>query len=217
MPLRHVDGSGDLGTVGGVLTRRLGPPRGGKGRYGLSAVLSAWPGPRTLALGRKARKRSAWLPRGLQGAVKNTQVARTRARTHSWKTQGHLHAAEGHPTPRAQGLGMALSPDYNSQSWFSWRRLRSSSEKGEEKRASCSSCVWLTQKAPERQGTGQVGRRHPSQPSPTPQPRGEQGLSNWALSSTLDRELHSSRGSGASSWGSGASWATNTHLSLQYG
>lgn len=64
MFLRYVDGSGDLGIVGGVFIRRLGFFRGGKGRYGLLVVFFVWFGFRIFVLGRKVRKRSVWFFRG---------------------------------------------------------------------------------------------------------------------------------------------------------
>lgn len=47
------------------------------------------------------------LPGGLQRAIKNMQVVGTRAKTYSWKLQGHLHAAEG---PRPYELSIWGSP-----------------------------------------------------------------------------------------------------------
>lgn len=77
-----------------MLTRVLGLLEAGKGWWGLSAVLSGWSGSRSLPSGRKAWQRSTRLPRGLQGAIKNMPVLTRSAKTHSWKVQGHLHAAE---------------------------------------------------------------------------------------------------------------------------
>lgn len=134
-------------------------------------MLSAWPGPRSLLLGRKAWMRSAGFPRDLQGAFKNTQVVRTRAKTHSWKLQGHLCTAEG-PEPKSPGSGdgpvsrLILKPGFPGDPFaLSLRRRR------RKEPHAVHVSLWLTLKVPERRGASPGGRRCPSQLPSTPQPQ----------------------------------------------
>lgn len=103
MTLKHVDISGDLGTVGErFLPGTWGSQRLGKGGGAVSSALClAWA--QEPPLGEKGMESSTHLPRGLQGIIKNTQVTRTRARIHSWKLQDHLHAVEGSPPHEPRG------------------------------------------------------------------------------------------------------------------
>lgn len=143
---------------------------------GGGAVLSAQPGPRSLLAGRKAWMRITGFPRGLQGGVKNTQVVRTRAKTHSWRPQGHLRAAEG-PDPTNPGSGDHPVSRLIVKPGFPGDAFALSPRKGRRKEPhAVYVSLWLTLKAPERRGRSPVGRTCPSQlPSLDPSAPGEWG------------------------------------------
>lgn len=106
-------------------------------QLGSYALCPAWL--QELPLGEEGRGVHGSSPRGLRGlqvATENMQVAGQEPDA-LLGLQARLRA------PQDPWAGIALSPDYNSQSWIPWRHLHSFSEKSKEKRASHSSCVSL--------------------------------------------------------------------------
>lgn len=134
---------------------------------GSASVFSAWPGPRSLLLGRRARMRSAGFPGGLQGAFKNTQVVRSRAKTHSWK----LRTAQG-PEPKSSGSGDSPVSRLILKPGFPGDAFALSLRKGWSKEPHVvHESLWLTLKTPERWGASLVAGRCPSQLPSTLQPQ----------------------------------------------
>lgn len=165
MTPKHMDVLGNLGTAGGNAHQESGAP---EAREGCGACkLCPLPGlaPEDSRWGRR-HGRHGMLPRGLQRAIKNMQVVETRARTYSWKLQGHPHAAAG---PRPYELSIWGSPCLQTiilKAGFPGDNFALSLRKGKRKVPHLlHMSLRLTLKAPESQGTSQVGKRRLSQSS----------------------------------------------------